>query len=123
VLVHLRFGRSNWLLKEEKNMSGFAPQLNTAARAFVTPAFEVIASATVITPRGNFIRITGNTTIETITVSPYLIGPLYVINTDSSVGVTGVTDNIALASTLTRYKLFVFVYDPSVSKWYPSNAS
>ena len=104
-------------------MPGFGPQLNTAVRSFVTPAWEVIASATVISPKGNFIRITGNTTIETITVSPYLIGPLYIINTDASVGVTGVTDNIQLASTLTRYKLFIFCYDPATSKWYPSAAS
>src|SRR5678816_1865346 len=97
---------------------GFGPQLNTAVRNFVTPSWEIIASATVISPKGNFIRITGNTTIETITVSPYLVGPLYIINTDSSVGVTGVTDNIALASTLTRYKLFTFCYDPATSKWY-----
>ncbi len=104
-------------------LGGLGPQLNNAARAVVTPGWEVVASATVISPKGNFVRITGNTTIETITVSPYLIGPLYIINTDSSVGVFGVTDNIALAATLTRYKLFVLAYDPVAAKWYNSAAS
>ncbi len=88
------------------------------------PLISVIASAATIAPTSKITRITGNVTIATIT-SPfaYFNGPIYLFNTDSSVGVTDTSGNIALATTLTRYKLFTFIYDPAVSKWYPSATS
>lgn len=90
----------------------------------VDPNIPTLASASTIAPVNMITRITGNTTINTITPpNPYFNGPLYLYNTDASVGATGTSGNIALATTLTRYKLFTFVYDPSVSKWYPSATS
>ena len=90
----------------------------------VDPTIATLASAATIAPTDIVTRITGNTTIDTIT-SPdaYFNGPLYLYNTDSSVGTISTNGNVALGVTLTRYKLFGFVFDPSTSKWYPSSAS
>ena len=89
---------------------------------------KVIASAAaiVIPDQTNFIRITGNVTIGTISLpigNALFRGPLYLVNTDSSVGVTDTSGNIQLGTTLTRYKIFTLLYDPTTSKWYPSAVS
>lgn len=85
---------------------------------------EVIASAATIAPTSQKVRVTGNTDIATITPpNKYFNGPLYIFNTDASVGGLLTTGNIALAVTLTRYKVFTLIYDPGTSKWYPSAAS
>lgn len=90
----------------------------------VDPKVPAVASASSISPVGNVTRITGNTTISTIVQpTPYFNGPLWLLNTDASVGTWDTAGNIALAGTMTRYKLFAFVYDPTTSKWYPSAAS
>lgn len=85
---------------------------------------RIIASADIIAPTSKFTRVTGNTTINTITLPiAYFNGPLYIYNTDASVGTLGTGGNIQLGVTLTRYKMFFLVYDPSTSKWYPSAIS
>lgn len=90
----------------------------------VDPTIATLASATTIAPTDLITRITGNTTISTITPpNPYFNGPLSLYNTDSSVGGWDTGGNIALAGTMTRYKKFDFIYDPSSGKWYPSAAS
>jgi len=90
----------------------------------VDPTVATLASAATIAPTDIVHRVTGNTTISTITPpNAYFNGPLYLYNTDSSVGAWDTAGNIALAGTMTRYKLFAFVFDPSASKWYPSDAS
>ncbi len=95
-----------------------------ARGSVVDPNIAALASATTIVPTDIIHRITGNTDIVNITPpDPYFNGPLYLYNTDSSVGATTTAGNIALITTFTRYKLFAFVYDPSVGKWYPSAAS
>lgn len=87
-------------------------------------ATRVIASATTIAPTSKITRITGNTTIDTITVpTAYFVGPIYVYNTDASVGTISTSGNVQLGVTLTRYKVFLLIYDPSTSKWYPSAVS
>jgi hypothetical protein len=91
---------------------------------YVNSGITTIASAATISPIGNMARITGNTTINTINLPcPGFIGPLMLVNSDSSVGTIGTSGNVALGVTLTRYKLFLFIYDPTAAKWYPSNAS
>lgn len=100
------------------------PQVITGVGSVGRAAIEVIASGDSITPHGCFVRITGNTTINTISLpEPYFTGPLYIFNTDSSVGATGTSGNIALATTLTRYKVFTMLYDVATTKWYPSATS
>lgn len=90
----------------------------------VDPTLAALASANTIAPTDLIHRITGNTTIKTITPpNPYFNGPLYLLNTDASVGTWDTTGNIALAGTMTRYKLFGFVFDPATNLWYPSAAS
>lgn len=85
---------------------------------------EVIASAATISPKSQKVRVTGTTTIQTITPpNKYFSGPLYIFNTDASVDGLGTSGNIALAVTLTRYKVFTLLYDVATSKWYPSAAS
>jgi hypothetical protein len=105
-------------------LGSLSPQVITGPGWPGRAPWEVIASADSITPHGCFVRITGNTTINTISLpEPYFTGPLYLLNTDASVGATGTSGNIQLATTLTRYKVFVMLYDVSTSKWYPSATS
>jgi hypothetical protein len=88
----------------------------------LTGTRTVIASANSIQLLGKIARITGNTTIKTMLLpldNPYFIGPLYLYNTDTPVGVWDATGNIALGGTFTRYHVFEFIYDPVVSLWYP----
>ena len=99
-------------------------QYPTEAGFVNTSPIQVVASGTTITPLSNIVRITGNTTIATITPpNPYFCGPLYLFNTDASVGTISTGGNFALGVTLTRYKVFICFYDIATSKWYPSNAS
>lgn len=89
-----------------------------------TNPVEVIASAATIRPGGRFVRVTGNTTIDTIVPpSDYFVGPLFIYNIDAAVGTLSTAGNVALGVTLTRFKLFVLIFDPVAVKWYPSNAS
>lgn len=85
-----------------------------------------VASAASITVSGNKMRITGNTTIDTILqplANPYFQGPVYIFNTDAAVGTISTNGNVALGVTLTRFKLFQLIWDGTTSKWYPSSAS
>jgi len=88
---------------------------------YVNTGILTIASANIISPQDDIMRVTGNAVIKTINLpAPYFQGPLFLFNTDASVGTWDATGNIALAGTMTRYHLFVFVYDNAVSKWYPN---
>lgn len=91
---------------------------------YVGAVIAAIASAATIAPLANKNRITGAVTISTITPpTPYFEGPLYLFNTDSSVGIVDTNGNVALQFTLTRYKVFTLLFDPATSKWYPSATS
>lgn len=88
------------------------------------PLIQVVASTTTISVTSKIIRFTGTTAVQTLTPpNQYFNGPIYILNTDSSVNTLGVSGNVALAVTVTRYKIFTLIYDPSTSKWYPSSGS
>ena len=106
------------------SLGTFGPQPMDGVRSFGRAAIQVIASAATIAPTGRFVRITGNVTINTITPpDPYFNGPLYIFNTDSSVGATGTSGNVQEAITFTRYRIFTLIYDPSTAKWYTNGVA
>lgn len=85
----------------------------------VTPVPSVVA-ATTIAPTTLVTLVTGTTAIATITPpNPYFRGPLWLISTDASPFTTVTTGNIALATTVVRYKALALVYVPANAKWYP----
>lgn len=84
-------------------------------------AAPTVASATTIAPTTAVVLVSGTTTIETITApAPIdtLGGTITIIPT--GIFVTGVTGNIALASTSVVSKALHMTYDPTTVKWYPS---
>ena len=87
----------------------------------VFPNAQVIVSAATIAPVSSLSRVTGTVPVATITPpNAYFNGPLFLFSTDAPPFTTVTTGNIALATTVTRYRLLTLVYDPSVSLWYPS---
>ena len=84
-------------------------------------AAPTVASATTIAPTTAVVLVSGTTTIETITAPAPIAtlgGSITVIPT--GVFLTGVTGNIALASTSVVSKALIMTYDPTTTKWYPS---
>lgn len=84
-------------------------------------AAPTVASATTIAPTTAVVLVSGTTTIETITAPAPIAtlgGTIVVIPT--GVFLTGVTGNIALASTSVVSKALHMTYDPTTTKWYPS---
>lgn len=95
-----------------------------AQEDIVDPTFPTVASTTTISLSSRINRITGNVTVSTINQpNPYYNGPIYILNTDASVGAWDTGGNIALGGTFTRFKVFAFVFDTATSKWYPSATS
>jgi hypothetical protein len=87
----------------------------------VFPNVPVLASAATIAPTDDITRVTGTVPIATITPpNAYFNGPLNLYSTDASPFTTVTTGNIALATTVTQFRLLTLVFDPSTSKWYPS---
>ena len=87
----------------------------------VNPNVPVLVSAAVITPVDDVSRVTGTVPVATITPpNNYFNGPIYLFSTDATPFTTVTTGNIALATTITRYRMITLVYDPAVSLWYPS---
>ena len=87
----------------------------------VFPNAQVIVSAATIAPVNEVSRVTGTVPVATITPpNAYFNGPLYLFSTDATPFTTVTTGNIALATTVTRYRMMTLVYDPAVSLWYPS---
>lgn len=84
-------------------------------------AAPTVASATTIAPTTSIVFVSGTTTIETITAPAPIDtrgGSITIIPT--GIFVTGVTGNIALASTSVVSKALTMTYDPTSVKWYPS---
>lgn len=84
-------------------------------------AAPTVASATTIAPTTAVVFVSGVTTIETITAPAPIDtkgGTITIIPT--GIFVTGVTGNIALASTSVVSKALHMTYDPTTVKWYPS---
>jgi hypothetical protein len=87
----------------------------------VFPSVPVLASAATIAPTDDITRVTGTVPVATITPpNAYFSGPIYLFSTDASPFTTVTTGNIALATTVVQNKVLVLVFDPAVSKWYPS---
>lgn len=105
---------------EQTETAAFSAQGN-ASGVFATwgAVGGAVSSGTTITPTGNVFHVTGVTTIQTINL-PYtgFVGPLVII--PDGVFVTGVTGNIALASTTIVGKALVYYYDVGTTKFYPS---
>jgi hypothetical protein len=93
---------------------GFYPQQNSNIG-------NAIAAAATIAPSTYFTEITGTTQVSTIT-PPYtgFAGTICLVFTDASPGATLTSGNIALATTVVRYKALFMTYNPITSKWYPS---
>ena len=84
-------------------------------------AAPTIASATTIAPTTSIVFVSGVTTIETITPpSPISAGGGSITIIPTGVFLTGVTGNIALASTSVVSKALTMTYDVTTTKWYPS---
>ena len=84
-------------------------------------AAPTVASDTTIAPTTSIVFVSGTTTIETITPPAPIDtrgGSITIIPT--GIFVTGVTGNIALASTSVVSKALIMTYDPTTTKWYPS---
>lgn len=80
-----------------------------------------VASATTIQAKGDLIRITGSTQIETI-LSPLLLSGqggvvIFVVAVDGAV-VLGTSGNILVGQTLAVNRLYMLVYSNTVDKWY-----
>lgn len=87
----------------------------------VFPAIPAIVAAATIAPVNDVTRVTGTVPVATITPpNPYFNGPLFLYSSDATPFTTVTTGNIALATTVVRYKSLCLVYDPSVNLWYPS---
>jgi hypothetical protein len=84
-------------------------------------AAPTIASATTIAPTTAIAFVSGITTIQTITPpSPISLGGGQITLIPTGVFVTGLTGNIALASTSVVSKALIMTYDVTTTKWYPS---
>ncbi len=87
----------------------------------VFPNTQVIASAATIAPLNEVSRVTGTVPVATITPpNAYFNGPLFLYSSDATPFTTVTTGNIALATTVTRYRMLTLVYDPAAALWYPS---
>lgn len=85
---------------------------------------SVVASTTTIKAKTDIIRLTGTTTIATIT-APSQGGfgtVLFVVTVDGAVA-TVTTGNISRAVTMTTNAVTVFVYSFGTAKWYPGAIS
>lgn len=79
-----------------------------------------LASAATIAPTYKFHRVTGNTTIDTIT-PPWatFAGEIYLLATGTWNFSNAGNVNAALASAMTIGQFVVVVYNPIQGKWYP----
>ena len=104
---------------QHDNLNDAVKQLE--ATVMTRQAAPTIASAATIAPTTWIVFVSGVTTINTI-IPPAPIatqgGMITIIPTGAFA--TGITGNIALASTAVVSKALEMVYDPTTTKWYPS---
>lgn len=81
-----------------------------------------ITAAATITPSAAVAHITGATVVETITPPSGLqSGATFTLIPDDASGqATGLTGNIALATTMVQKKALIMTWDATAVKWYPS---
>lgn len=87
----------------------------------LTQSAPTIASSATITPTKYVQFVSGTTTINTITVPTTILttgGQIILI--PSGLWSTGVSGNIALASTAILNQPLIMTYDAATAKWYPS---
>ena len=84
---------------------------------------ETLASAATIAPKADLVKLTGNTTIATIT-PPFIgfSGILCLAPTGAAVSTT-TTGNIAAAVAMAQNRVTVLVYSKLDDKWYPGAIS
>jgi hypothetical protein len=81
---------------------------------------EVIAVAATLSPKSDFVRVTGTgTTVQTI-VPPFggFSGVLYMVSDNAAGIVLGTAGNILVGATLTQNRLYVLVFSKLSAKWY-----
>lgn len=85
---------------------------------------SVIASTTSIVINGDFIRVTGTTSIATISPAVGLQHPsiIVIVPTDGSVNLV-TTGNIAVAVTTAQNRATLLAWSPVTAKWYPGAIS
>lgn len=79
-----------------------------------------VVSGDTIAATGPMFHVTGVTTINTITVPLGCTAGCQITIIPDAIFATGVTGNIAIASTSVVSKALVMSYDAGTSKWYPS---
>lgn len=79
---------------------------------------SVVASATSISVKTDFARITGSTQVETIG-SPLLGNcvAIFVTPVDGNV-VIGTSGNVLVGATLIQNRLYMLIFSKSANKWY-----
>lgn len=82
---------------------------------------DVVASATSITVKGDLVRITGTTAVQTI-FSPLMVGRdcnlIFVYTPDAGVTL-GASGNIAVSQALVTNRLYAYVFSHIAGKWIP----
>ncbi len=101
-----------------KDTWAWSPGLITPNPANVR--FSTLASAATIVPTTPYVHITGAVAIVNITPpDPSFSG--FIILISDGIFTWTAAGNIAVAGTSTAInKCFLFLYDPSTAKWYPS---
>ena len=85
------------------------------------PFWQVLARASTIAPKQDFVKVTGVGAIDNITrPNSRYIGPLRIRSDEATPPTWTATGNIAVAGTFTRYKVFEFLWDPVSGKWHPN---
>ena len=86
-----------------------------------TAAAPTIASASTIAPTTLISFVSGTTTINTITApAPLSSGGGQITLIPTGIFTTGITGNIAVASTAVVSRALIMTYDSTTAKWYPS---
>jgi hypothetical protein len=79
---------------------------------------EVVASATVIVVKADFVRISGATQIETIQ-TPLQGSPNIIFLTPTAGAVTlGVAGNILVGQVMAQNRVYMLIWSRTAQKWY-----
>ena len=90
------------------------------SRAFYPKAVPTIASATTIAPTERVTKVSGTTTIQTITVPAGLQPGESIILVPTGLWSTNNSGNVAIATTGVVSKALTLTWDPDAGVWFPS---
>ena len=116
-------GQSVNLLQTRNNAGAvlFAVGANGTIATGTTAGAPTIASAATIAPVTPIAFVSGVITINTITPpAPISTNGGQITLIPTGIFTTGVSGNIAIASTAVVSKALILTYDPITTKWYPS---